>query len=373
MPSTIEVDISTKIILPKQKMCVVHPGTKRRLLRSFLDNNAVFLEYPALDLNNRVLGDVDALRQRLRYSNAMVAARGLINPSGATIRRAAFETKPGGDVTIGLRTVRHLFTNAKLGDLVGTPTGGLYSPLLFGEIASHFIPDDKIMVSPFDYGDINYRRVQWLKTDVRTIDLPYSLASLVRKPPAVAEIARTAESERLFDYAYKSYVKGGEGWSLISAPGYDGHNPLALITPNEVIAFCVALYYASEKKADISGMSYEELIDQFYSSEEIESYGVTFASPGRLAFKSKNFKMAVFVTCAVAILTTAGIEAAHHPHVNLVSSVPANVSEMQPSEQQLNFALNAMGRPVITKAVEKAQKAKDQVGLKSDASVKVHK
>jgi hypothetical protein len=369
----IEIDLDTKVISSKQKIWVVHAGTDKRLLRDFNDKNIVALEFPGLDLDVNVLRNPVMLRQRIRYSEALKRARGLTNAGGGTITRALYSGAPANDTTIPLRVIRHMFHNMNAGDLVITPTGGLHEPVIFGEVRAPFNPNEKVRLSRYNFADANARGVRWLDTNATLADIPYAISDRIRRPPAVRQLARDKSTERLFDFAYKSYIKAGEGWSLISAPGYGGADPLALVAPTELVAFCVALYNASKMSANISSLSFDQIIAQYYDASDVERFGSKFASPGRFSFLSSDAALSVYVTAAVAalVLGASAFGSAQRPTVEIQNTAGGADTEISQSQMQLNYALNALGDAALKEALEKADTSRRQVNLKSDAKVRV--
>lgn len=367
--STLHVKLGVEVITEAKKIWLVHAGHQRRLLDEFERNQRIFLELPGIGLTERLLNDDKSLRQRIRYAEALRSAGGLTDGQ-STIRIGDFDGAADRKISQAVRTVRHMFRDMRVGDLIVVPTGGAYSPVRFGEITSDFSPDDRIRIDLYSFADVPSRRVKWLERDRLKKDMPTDLVDLLEKPPAVSEIHRSDRTEKMFGYAYESYIMKGEGWSLISAPGYDGNDPQAIIAPHQLIAFCVALYWATEKKADLSGLSFDQIIERFYTVNDIEDFGVSFASPGLLGFKTRNPKLAMFVTGMVAILG-AGLVAAPTPapDVKLSTAGQGVIPEVQQTERQLDYAIKSIGEDVIDEATEKSDKSKADVDLRADAGV----
>lgn|GEM_PF-2607743 len=367
--SVLHVKLGVEVITEAKKIWLVHAGHQRRLLDDFEENRRIFLELPGIGLTEKILNDDQSLRQRIRYAEALRSAGGLTSGQ-STIRIGDFDGAADRAISQAVRTVRHMFRDMQVGDLIVVPTGGAYSPVRFGEITSDFSPDDRIRIDLYSFADVPARRVKWLERDRLKKDMPTDLVDLLEKPPAVSQIHRSDRTEKFFGYAYESYIMKGEGWSLISAPGYDGNDPQAIIAPHQLIAFCVALYWATEQKADLSGLSFDQIIERFYTVNDIEDFGVSFASPGLLGFKTRNPKLAMFVTGMVAILG-AGLVAASAtaPDVKLSTAGQGIVPEVQQTERQLDYAIKSIGEDVIGEATEKSDKSKADVDLRADARV----
>ena len=367
------VDLKTRIIDKKTRIWIVHPGKGRRYYEYFRDESLVFLEYPGLDLTASALKNVTTLRQRIRYS-AAISSAGSLYKNGSRIDPNSFPGTPDTDVTTPLRTIRHLYGAAKVGDLVIVPGRGAYSATLFGEIVSDFDPSDVVTVARYDYAPLHVRRVRWVSTDRIRNELPRELAKLFEKPPAVAEVQRNQSTDRFFDFAYRSYVKGEEGWSLISADGYNGKDPRALIAPDTLISLSIALYNAGSAKADLKDLSLQEIIDRYYSVEDIDDFTSKFTSPGKYGFKASAAALAVFVTVSVATLTHSSM--ANHsdsppPRVYLTNSAGGGQDEIISVTESLNFALTSMNPAALKEAADLGARASRDVQLKSDATVVV--
>ncbi|MGV9006449.1 MAG: hypothetical protein ACOH1H_06895, partial [Brevundimonas sp.] len=127
------------------------------------------------------------------------------------------------------------------------------------------------------------------------------------------------------------------------------------------------------RHADLTDMSFDEIVAKFYTVTDIEDFGVSFASPGRLGFKTRNEKLAVFVTSMVGILGAGVISAAsagHMPDVKICTPGGAVPVEVQETEQQLNYAMKSIGEDVVVEATKKSDQSKADVDLQADVTVK---
>jgi hypothetical protein len=367
----VTVDINTVIIPLTKRIWIVHPGKNRKFYNDFAASNRVYLEFPGLDLRDRDLDDDGAIRQHIRRSNAMVSHRGPIRDNGTTINLSDFPQYPDAATAVFLRTVRHLISHMEVGDLVVVPGYGAYSNLLFGEIAAPFDVNDRDRIAAYPWGDIHFRQVNWLSTDRHKQELPSDLIKYVGKPPAIAEVGRTASTERFFEFAYGSYVKEGQSWSTITAPSYRGNDPSAISQPTRLIEFAVSVYRAIELGRDISGLSMDEIIDNFYDARDIEHFGLSFNSPGRLDFKARDTTMAVFVSAVIALASAgmlSGCKAQSEP-IAVINSKTSDPRVSATMQEQLNLMNSSISAPTAAKVDAIAQDSKAKTGLTTVATI----
>ena len=288
--ANITVDLNSKIVPAEQRIWIVHPGRNRSHIDTFLFEGAVFLEFPGLELRPDHLQDDGDLRQRIRYAQAVKANRGFVRDDGSPIRVADFTAQPDTDVAVHLRTVKHLTDRMKKGDLVVVPGRGAGGNVLFGEVAGSFFPQQSIQVPSLIYAKTPVRRVNWVQERSK-LELPADLIRYFEKPPAIAEVARDHISERFFDYAYDAYSTGDRSWVSLEAPAYDGSDFLSLIQPPQLIALAVSIYRAMETGADLSGLSYDEIIRRHYDDDALADAQMRFASPGRYNLRWRRFSV----------------------------------------------------------------------------------
>lgn len=365
------VDINTTIIPASKRIWIVQPGKNRKFFDDFEQERRVYLEFPGLDLAQRDLEDDGLVRQHIRRSVSMVSHKGPVKDDGATINLADFPQSPDTATAIFLRTVRHLTSNMTVGDLVVVPGFGAYSRVLFGEIAAPLNLEDRARIHPYLWGDILFRRVNWLSTNRFKQELPLDLVKYIGKPPAIAEVARNALTERFFEYAYGSFVKEGQSWSTITAPTYRGNDPSAISQPTRLIEFAVAAYRATGGGHDLSGLTMDEIIERYYDPRDIEHFGLSFNSPGRLDFKARDSKLAIFVSVVIALAgggMLSGCKASSTP-VQITNSKTADQTISVEMQQQINLMVNGIDQPTAAKVDHIGQESKEKIGLRTVAQV----
>lgn len=365
------IDINTTIIPASKRIWIVQPGKNRKFFDDFERESRVYLEFPGLDLSPRDLGDDGAVRQHIRRSVAMVGHRGPVRDDGATINLADYPQYPDAATAIFLRTVRHLTSNMAVGDLVVVPGFGAYSRVLFGEIATPLNLADRARIHPYLWGDILFRRTHWLSVNRFKQELPLDLVKYIGKPPAIAEVARNALTERFFEYAYGSFIKEGQSWSTITAPTYRGNDPSAISQPTRLIEFAVAAYRATGAGQDLSGLSMDQIIERYYDPTDIEHFGLSFNSPGRLDFKARDSKLAIFVSVVIAMAGAgmlSGCKANSEP-VQITNSKTVDQAMSVEMQQQITLMVDGIDQPTAAKLDRIGQESKEKIGLKSVAQI----
>lgn len=366
-----KLDLRTVIIPDDRRMWVVHPGKNKKFFEDFEQNNRIYLEYPDLDLSPEVLNDDIELRRRIKYSLELAKYEGYVRSNGAQIRLADFEGDATTNVAVFLRTIRHMFDNMSEGDLVIVPGWGSYSRVLFGEIVGSVNFDEKTRIFPHTFADTHYRRVKWLSV-TRTKPELGDLVKYVNKPPAVAEVARDRSTERFFDFAYDAYLTDARSWSTITAPTYRSNDPRAIADSVRLIEFAVASYWAMEDQADISSMTMDEVIEKFYSNRDIEHFGISYASPGRVDFKAQNRTLSIWVAVFIALASAGGLSGckADPAGAQVMNSYTASPAVNAKIQSQIDVLVSQVSDPTIRQIESMGKKANADTGLDSPVEVK---
>ena len=365
----IVLDLNSKSINALQKIWIVHHGRDRNHRDTFLSEGVIFLEFPGLSLSPKSAQDDSVIRQQLRYSQALKAARGLQRDDGTTIRLAQFGGAAGSDVSIHLRTVKHLISRIKVGDLVIVPTKGSGGRVLFGEVSSEFFPQRNLRIPRLDFADTPVRKVEWLQ-DRPKLDLPPELAKFFEKPPAIAQVHRDSSTERFFDFAYDAYSTDDKSWVSIEAPKYDGHDFLALIPPAQLFTLAVALYRAVEKRADLNGLTYEEIVLGFYDESALAHAQIKFSSAGRYNFKDKDAQLALFINAFVALAVAGALSACSAgAEIAVENSKSPNDPASADIREMVEQASRAAGRDVLDRAEAQAREASRKMKMTTPAKV----
>lgn len=367
--ANIKVDLNSKVILPEQKIWIVHPGRNRSHIDTFEHEGAIFLEFPGLELRPDIVADDNLLRQRIRQSIAIKSNKGLVREDGTPIRISDFPSAAGTDVAVHLRTVKHLAVRMSPGDLVIVPGRGAGGAVLFGEIEGDFFPQQGINADGMPYAVTPIRKVNWLSKRSK-LELPTHLVRYFEKPPAIAEVGRERLSEGFFDFAYNAYSTADRSWVSLDAPKYDGADFLSLVPPAQLLALAVSLYRAIEQKADLSGLKYDDIISKFYDEDALAEAQLRFASPGRYNLKDKDALLAKFINGFVALAIAGALTACSNgDHVEFTNQQAPNDPSNAELTEMINMAGRSAGGDVLVKAENQASEANRKLGMRAPANV----
>lgn len=371
MPKTINIDLHARRIEDDASIWVVHSGRNAQLLDFFEANNLVLLEYPGLDLRPQILLDEAAIRQRLRRSQAIRANKGLTRQDGTPILLSQFPNFPDTDVAVALRTVKHLTTRMKSGDLVIAPGKGSQSRVLFGEVDGVFDPGLAVRSPGMPYAEVPARSVKWLSTQRLKRDLPPSLQRYFEKPPAIARVARDQFSERFYDHAYKSYIKRDISWAVIDAPTYDGTDLRATLDPTSLVVFAVSLLSAAESGDDYSNLTYDQIVSKYYDVAQFHKLAVSYNSPGEYPAKAKDAVRALALAAIISLAAAGGLSACKGPTAVVVGNSEAPADTTNPIvERMINRAVDGAGGAALADADAKGVRAQRSVSLSAPPEVK---
>ncbi len=367
--ANIKVDLNSKVILPGQKIWIVHSGRNRSHIETFEGEGVIFLEFPGLELRPDILADDNLLRQRIRQSIAIKANKGLVREDGSPIRVSDFATAADTDVAVHLRTVKHLSMRMSAGDLVIVPGRGAGGAVLFGEVAGSFFPQQAINADGMPYALTPVRRVNWLAKRSK-LELPAHLVRYFEKPPAIAEVGRERFSEGFFDFAYNAYSTGDRSWVSLDAPKYDGSDFLSLVPPAQLLALAVSLYRAVEQRADLTGLKYDDIIAKYYDEDALAEAQLRFASPGRYNLKDKDALLAKFINGFIALAMAGALTACGNGDTIEFTNqqAPDDPSNVELTEM-INMAGRSAGGDVLQKAENQAAEANRKLGMKTPANV----
>lgn len=374
----IHADIATKIVSPDTSIWVVFPGRQRRFIRTFLEQDVIFLETPGIDLRLKTAADRSTLRRHVRMSTAIAdfhlhseskkfPSRNSNRYSDAPIKNASHRVLAS--------SVRKMFARMKTGDVVIVP-GKIFAPVYFGEVTAAFDPEDTISIDRYSDEGIPYRRVRWLNSGVPRTAIPPHLQIFLSKPPAIAHVTRSDETEEFFRFAYPSYVLAEKSAVILDGPQYDGKDPLATIEANYLVAYYIAAFHAIENEEieTFAKLDVQSAIDRFYDRDLVQSFSQNFNSPGKYGLSALSAVLGAFVTAAIAI-TVAGLSPAEiRLGIEVTNSVsPEDEHINKDSGIKLDFLFRSLHNKEIQELNELGRKARKKIGLTTPVKIKVKK
>lgn len=375
MAANVRVDLRAPRVNLNTNIWIAHSGRNRQLLDFFEESKVVVLEYPGLDLRANILGNDNAIRQRLRMSQAIRANKGLVRDDGTPIRLGDFPGYADKDVAVALRTVRHLTERMRPGDLVVAPGKGAEGRVLFGEVAGEFNPDLRVRSPSMPFADVPARNVRWVAAEQYKRNLPAQLQKFFEKPPAIAQVPRNDLSDRFFEYAYDSYVSDRVAWAMIDAPTYDGRDLRSTTDPTSLIIFALSIYRAVESGVAFNDLSYDDIIDTYYDVSDFERLGVSYNSPGKYAAKTRDVLLALFVSAFVGLAAAGALSSCSEAGatVTVVNSEAPNDATTGEIDRMINLASQNAGGAALSTADRRGARAHANVDLRAPAAVNVQR
>ncbi len=371
----VEVDIQTKIIPDSQRIWVIFSGRRRQYYEFFLLHKVVFLDYAGLDITEEALSSKETTRQHVRMSIALQEYYRSSNPSNVpSTNPITYDDKPFEEhsTRIMASNVKKLYREAKQGDLVIVP-GTAFQPVLFGEITEPFSPGSKVHAPGKDYLPVQFRHVSWMRTDVPRVDIPHDLQKYFLKPPAISELPRNAINNRIYSYAYTSYILPNVSFAFLSAPNYSGTNPLETQDTNFLITYFVAAYAAIIKGEinNFSQLDFTDAIDAYYDNELVSSYVQVFRSPGFFSLTTKATLLAAFVatctTLSMADLSTTQMQGG----VQISNSAsPSTTNEEKILQEQVDLFMKSLKEKQLKELKSRGNRAKSQLDVRTQAKMK---
>jgi hypothetical protein len=371
----VQIDVKTKIIADNTRILAVHAGERRRYFSIFKEESLVFLELPGFTGGAPVFDNIRALRQHIRASEAIaqyaVTDRSLKSSRTPPERRASSYDTELGDAAFNrfVGTVRSLYS-ARSGDIILVPSyGGQYSETLVGEVAAPFAANDKIALDRYGGESVPFRRVKWLPVHPLRRQFSVALSRRLENRTAATEINREEFGREVFSVAYKNF--SAREISKIEFSGNKYEDPYDLLPAAKLVRYFVAACNAidANRTSEISSLSVDELIASHYQKESVESFGVTFASPGKLTLMSLG--------TAVGLVVLAGIGASMYSQtLTSLRAIQVTNSQGSPNDPvteeaayKFDLITNAIGGRQLKELNVTAKSAQKDLELKSDAVI----
>lgn len=270
--------------------------------------------------------------------------------------------------------IRRMFFDLQVGDLVMVP-GGPFDPILFGEITEPFDPQILIPAKARRSERIvQVRRVNWTRTDSMRANIPFDLQKYFQKPPAISRVPRDAGTERLYGFAYESYVLRNLSFQLFDAPGYSGRDPRGTEDTNQLISYLIAACDAIDRGQieDFASLDWDDAIEAYYNEELVLSYEQVFRSPGHLALMAAAASLAAFVGAGVSVsISSYGVKDVKEGIVITNSENTSKISGIEKdTEKKINYLMNSLGEDKIKKMKKKGVNGNKKLRLRPRSTVK---
>lgn len=370
----ITIDLATKIINPSQNIWVIHPGQNRRFYNVFASRNLVFLDMPKLGLSKQTTESVEKIRQHVRMSLAWkkyyLSKDNTTKPPSSNPRSYSDGSDTALNGAVG--NVIGLFRTAKKGDLVVVTGYGRVS-VLIGEISDSFSPEKTIALERYDNNVVHYRSIKWISTEYTKSDLPADLQERLINRKAAIKLPRDSVSEKIYRFAYKSYILGEKSKIDLEGKKYSGKNPTELNASTTLLAY-IASGYAACKQGQASSfakLEIEDAIDKFYDPQYMDNFFQEFRSPGKFQLFAASAGLAIVTTIMVTLLTSSLSTKQLHEKLDVINSVSGIDDEAETEAKNCcEELLKSLGDQRLNDIKNLAKKANNQIGLKTSAQIK---
>lgn len=264
-----------------------------------------------------------------------------------------------------------MFGRMKLGDLVIVP-GRIFEPVNFAEVVSDFDPKDVVSIERYGNEEIPVRRVRWINAAPRLL-IPSDLQVYLSKPPAIAHVARSFQTEEFFRLAYPAYILADKSAVIMDGPKYDGKNPLATHEANYLVSYFIAAFAAIEqdKLVAFAKLDVKAAVAAFYDPALVQSFTQNFNSPGRYGLTLRSAVLGTFVSTGVALSLYACNPASLRGGVDVTNSISPQDQAVQDAGIKLDYLFKALHKKEIDEINGLAKRAKENIGLTTPVQVEV--
>jgi hypothetical protein len=193
------------------------------------------------------------------------------------------------------------------------------------------------------------------------------------KPPAIARVGRSQQTDEFFKFAYPSFVLAEKSAVMIDGPKYDGKDPLATLEANYLVSYFISAFSAIEhdQLAQFADLDVREAISKFYDKSLVLSFSQNFNSPGKFGLVALSAALATFVSAGIALSLKnlnlsdlqGGIEV-----TNSISPDDAHIAK--DSGIKLDFLFNSLHKKQIDEVNGLAKEAEKHIGLTTPVKVR---
>ena len=370
------LDPEIRIIPDDHKVFVLHPGQGKRFYEDFAESDAVFLDIPGIEFNEKPDPDNEELRNHLRMARRIAAwyKSGAKDDNKPSRDPADYEVKnPAVDAPRFVNEVRDLYAEPRAGDLIVIPGKGYNSTVFFGEFATDFEPGFSVTSRRYPYEKIPARRVNWLEVHLAKGQFPARLIKLMQNRQAIISITQEQDLRAIYEFAYQEYIWKETSGSFLKV------KKDVIDVKDLADAFDLTNYFACQyialKKGELDKflkLPFDDAIEAYYDRSYFGGVSVEIHSPGYFGRPMKDVMLAGYVSAMLA-LSGANVTALAASQVVVENSANATPSmcdkELQDDiresmEMYANFDLWEK------KVCPRRQASKEQVGLDTSASVK---
>lgn len=371
----IRVDIATKIIDPKTSIWVVWPGRGRAFINDFIRQSVVFLETPGLKLPPNAANDVPTIRQHVRMSLAISA---YVRGASTRVPSRSARSYPDGVFNdrshqVLAANVRKMFGRMKTGDLVIVP-GRMFALSYFGEVEREYALGDVTTVARYGNEDMLFRKLRWLNAGVPRNSIPQKLQPLLSKPPAIAQVQRSIDTDEFFKFAYPAFVLADKSAIILDGPKYDGKNPLATLEANLLVTYFIAAFAAIEqdKLEEFASLDVTTAARKFFDPDLVQSFSQNSSSPVIYGLNAKSAILGAFVSVGVALSLYQLSPATLKGDLDVTNSVsPRDSIIAKDAGVKLTYLFNSLHKEQIDEIEKLGKKAKDNIDLTTPVEVEV--
>lgn len=326
-----------KVIREDVGIYLFYAGKNRKFFEETRRSKALFLDLPGFTASKTTFeADSDIARQVHR---ARAVRRYLNNPTDNPRPQGA-SNYPTEIPTNGRRVDRTfladvinsriLFQEIKKGDLVILTPGNHYDPVLLGEIATEWEPEDHLTIEEFREYTVPYRKVKWVQHDLARSDFAREVGRHMQNRRAVTQISEEYY-ENIFKLIYPRYIWGNISKLDIFSETYSSNDPTATYEASFLIKYAIALFVATEKGEEEKFLALDKAVaaDLYFDPAIVDQMIQSFGSPGGYVGRFKGAVAAVFVAGVLAVALSDEIQDVSQVHDEVVTEASKQADDTQ--------------------------------------------
>ena len=283
MAAHLTLDVATKVITASQNIWAMFPGKGKKFLDDFLANNAVFLDFPAIELTPRVLSDDKLLRQHVAMSLKWRSYLSGATDKVPSRKPASFTPVRSRSFYAAVASVHTVYERMQPGDLILFAGRDIYEPIHIGEIKEPFDAKHSVQIKAYDREDIPSRKIRWINVRVERRFLSERLSALLSNDHAVIRLPKEEFGDEVYRIAYGDYVFGTSSRYLFRGPSYKNIAVSTVAGIDLISYFCAAFNAVEIGEIDaFSKLEIREAINSYFESDDLYSFEIDFKSPAAI-------------------------------------------------------------------------------------------